>query len=209
MKSQSVIERKLGESTAFDSLLEGQADKRKPNLKVVQFAVKEIHKRAKLKFPVDPKIVLQQFSQKPYDIFIQPMERDAYGLICQATKGNEPISVFVVNQNHNKAQRRFTLAHLAAHHFWHPEETHVDKAKQRMTTNEILDRPSTADIEANEFARCLLMPTKEIHHWIDKWDVCYLDDEIIEDMSRYFGVSQISMVLRLQQIGVIRQDTLL
>lgn len=105
----------------------------------------------------------------------------------------------VINSNHAPNRKRFTWAHEIAHHVMHVPMlrggVHVDK---RILRRDELAASGTnlIEIEANNFAAELLMPTQ----WIEQlagpnFDLG--DDEAIEELAQTFQVSSAALYYRI------------
>ncbi|MEM7637977.1 MAG: ImmA/IrrE family metallo-endopeptidase [Pseudomonadota bacterium] len=105
----------------------------------------------------------------------------------------------VVNEAHVETRKRFTLAHELAHHALHTPMleggVHVDKRVLRR------DQASATgydlvEIEANNFAAELLMPTQ----WIEKLtgeDFDLGDDHAVQSLAKTFRVSSSALYFRV------------
>ena len=105
----------------------------------------------------------------------------------------------VVNDSHGNNRQRFTIAHEIGHHVLHADalvgQVHVDKLVLRR--NEVsATGKDLMEIEANNFAAELLMPTA----WLD----CYLpqdfdpeDDNLVADLAKTFEVSPAAIYYKL------------
>jgi len=105
----------------------------------------------------------------------------------------------VINSSHAPNRRRFTWAHEIAHHALHTpmlsSGVHVDK---RILRRDELAASGTnlIEIEANNFAAELLMPTQWIEQLTEP-DFDLSDDEAIEKLALTFQVSPAALYYRI------------
>ena len=59
------------------------------------------------------------------------------------------------------------------------------------------------EIEANQFAATLLMPTNLIRTELEKLDVDTYGEDVIEDLANKFGVSVQAMTIRMTSMRLI------
>jgi Zn-dependent peptidase ImmA (M78 family) len=104
-------------------------------------------------------------------------------------------------------RRRFTIAHEIGHfylrHQFEPgEHVHVDHGHVITPRN---SRSSTGvdpkEIEANQFAACLLMPTKLLEARIKALRTSSLRDSHVTLLASEFEVSEQAMTIRLSTLG--------
>lgn len=128
-----------------------------------------------------------------------PASDDISGAIVR--KGAEVI--IAVNPSHATTRRRFTIAHELGHFFLHSElMEHVDhdfRVSWRDNTS------STAvnwkEIQANQFAANLLMPTSFLQRDLNLLDK--IDDNSIRWLSKRYHVSPLAMQIRLTNLGLV------
>ena len=128
---------------------------------------------------------------------------DVSGLLL--TKGEA--KVIFVNSDHSERRKRFTIGHelghlYLAHQFEAGDHVHVDRG---ISISQRGARASTGEdpkeVEANQFAACLLMPSQlvreeaERRHRLDEDDVVAMADE--------FNVSVQAMTIRLTALGLL------
>jgi Zn-dependent peptidase ImmA (M78 family) len=115
-----------------------------------------------------------------------------------------------VQKKDSPVRKRFTIAHEIGHHFLRHqfesgEHVHVDKG------NYISQRGPRAsegidfkEIEANQFAASLLMPTKALRQKISKLPgATPLLDHHVTLLAKEFGVSEQAMTIRLTGLGLL------
>jgi Zn-dependent peptidase ImmA (M78 family) len=152
--------------------------------------------------PVDLDVVARHFNLQI--IFIS-LDDDVSGLLI--TKPDR--SCIAVREQDHKARQRFTMAHEIGHyclrHQFEPgQHVHVDRGyaiSQRNT------RSSTGtdqkEIEANQFAARLLMPTKLLQKSIRELNADHLYDIHVTKLAIKFGVSEQAMTIRLSGMGFL------
>lgn len=130
---------------------------------------------------------------------------DVSGLLI--SKGDSTV-IAVQNRDHNN-RRRFTIAHEIAHyclkHQFEPgEHVHVDRGHLITPRN---SRSSTGvdpkEIEANQFAACLLMPSKLLERRMKELRIGSLRDDQVEKLAQEFEVSEQAMTIRLSTLGYL------
>jgi len=111
--------------------------------------------------------------------------------------------------NHTQApvRQRFTIAHEIGHYLLHRGSTHlfIDK---KATVVFRRDQDSSAgeqwqEIQANQFAACLLMPKSFIERAMGSVNYKMSDEEIIESLAGLFDVSVQAMSIRLASLGYV------
>ena len=129
----------------------------------------------------------------------------------------------VVNKYQPETRKKFTTAHEFGHlilghdTLLNTQAKAVANNKQNKTNNEQLDNPSQIlfrnektsegsdwrEIEANYFAASLLMPKEILNGEIQKLmqKKFYLSEYDVYTLSNIFGVSTISMSIRLSKLG--------
>ena len=118
-------------------------------------------------------------------------------------------SDILVEASHHPNRRRFTIAHeighfVLQHQFQPGEHVHVDRGHRITLRN---SRSSTGEdameIEANQFAAALLMPSKLIAAQIKKLGVTSPLDYHITLLADQFEVSEQAMTIRLSTLGYL------
>lgn len=118
------------------------------------------------------------------------------------------VPYIVVNEKHPPTRRRFTLAHeighlYLQHHFKTEDGVHVDRGNFISFRNERTKLGTDAlEVEANQFAAALLMPTKMIQREAAKFGDLMMDTHV-DDLARTFGVSQQAMTIRLSTLKLL------
>lgn len=111
------------------------------------------------------------------------------------------VGVIGVNSLHSPNRQRFTLAHELGHIRLHRQQlengVHVDKGSLRRDSLASQGTDAT-EIEANNFAAELLMPTPILEAVLEGRHIDLEDDEFVELMAKKFKVSPIALQFRLQ-----------
>jgi Zn-dependent peptidase ImmA (M78 family) len=122
---------------------------------------------------------------------------------------NDGGSQICVKEDDFPTRQRFTIAHELGHHvlghqFESGEHVHVDKG------NFISERgPRAADgvdpkeVEANQFAACLLMPSKLLLEKVTKLGGPPLFDDDVASLAKQFEVSEHAMTIRLTTLKLL------
>lgn len=124
------------------------------------------------------------------------------GLLYRKDSRKKPI--IGVNSAHAKVRQRFTIAHELGHMILHDEPVHVDRGfsvKFRDARSSTAEH--RAEIEANQFAAEILMPTQLIRNEIKKKSIDMGDDDLLHVLANRFQVSVQAMVFRLINLGYI------
>ena len=117
--------------------------------------------------------------------------------------------VIAVNKAQSMVRKRFTVAHelghLRLHGFTSP---HADRGfKVRFRLSRTSDGSVAEEIEANQFAAELLMPTEVLMTRLSKLDVEYApagldEDNLLKKLALEFNVSQQALSIRLSNLLV-------
>lgn len=128
--------------------------------------------------------------------------------------------IIVVNEEQPKNRKKFTIAHELGHlllghdTLLNTQDTAVIHKSQKINPSQILfrnDKTSEGsdwrEIEANHFAASLLMPkeilNKEINNLMKENSSKYLSEYDVYELAKTFGVSAISMSIRLSRLGFL------
>jgi Zn-dependent peptidase ImmA (M78 family) len=144
--------------------------------------------------PVDVDYVAKRLGLR---ILYEKLAPDVSGLLITTKEGTN----IIVQTSDANARQRFTIAHEIAHHhlghhFTGSKHVHIDTlVSQRSSLSSTgLD---TKEIEANQFAASLLMPTKLIRQQIKALGANPLLDSHVTQLAKIFGVSEQAMTIRL------------
>jgi Zn-dependent peptidase ImmA (M78 family) len=130
---------------------------------------------------------------------------DVSGLLI--SKGGS--TVIAVQETDSLSRQRFTIAHEIGHfhlrHQFEPgEHVHVDRGHLITPRN---SRSSTGgdlkEIEANQFAACLLMPSSLLSGTVKALRVEPLCDDHVTHLASEFEVSEQAMTIRLSTLGYL------
>jgi Zn-dependent peptidase ImmA (M78 family) len=174
------------------------------NLKFVRLQaenVVDIHGGGRV--PIDVKAVAQSLGLEVAEADLGP---DVSGLLVS----NGATAQVYVQKKDPEVRKRFTIAHEIGHHFLKHqfesgEHVHVDKG------NYISQRGPRAsegidfkEIEANQFAASLLMPTKSLRQKIANLSgATPLLDHHVTLLAKEFGVSEQAMTIRLTGLELL------
>lgn len=166
-----------------------------------------------LTIPVDLDRVLQSLNVRVHD---EDMDDETAGVLI--VKGEQ--RHILVNKEHPKNRKRFTIAHELGHLVLHDDEANGDASGQRMFIDRqirVYQRVGEAssavyqeegslttvqqEREANSFASCLLMPAPHVTTAALERDL--FDEISVASLARNFGVSEQAMSIRLQQLQVL------
>lgn len=115
----------------------------------------------------------------------------------------------VVHESNNEKRQRFTIAHEIGHHylqhqFEKGEHVHVDRGHYISQRGpKASDGTDLKEIEANQFAASLLMPTKLIRQKVSELGGTPLLDYQVSDLAEAFNVSEQAMTIRLTTLGLL------
>lgn len=118
-------------------------------------------------------------------------------------------SCIAIRKSDPEPRKRFSIAHETAHHYlrhqFEPgEHVHVDRGHLISLRNQ---RSSTGtdlkEIEANQFAACLLMPSRLLRESIKSLSAEALYDSDITALAKEFQVSEQAMTIRLSALRLL------
>lgn len=117
-------------------------------------------------------------------------------------------AVIGVNASHHPNRRRFTIAHELGHFLLHKgEPVHVDGANVAYRLDRRDERSSSGqdefEREANLFAAELLMPKRFLDSDLATRKIDLLDDDVVTDIAREYGVSTQALTFRLMNLGLV------
>jgi len=150
--------------------------------------------------PIDVERVAKHLHLK---IAYAELGEDVSGLLI--SKGDK--TAIAIQDSDPPNRKRFTIAHEIGHfylrHQFEPgEHVHVDHGHVITPRN---SRSSTGvdpkEIEANQFAACLLMPTKLLEARIKALRTSSLRDSHVTYLANEFEVSEQAMTIRLSTLG--------
>lgn len=118
-------------------------------------------------------------------------------------RNSDSVAEIVVNKNHTEQRRRFTIAHEIGHFVLHARELlHVDDnvSAQPAFFRDAESSKATKlkEIEANQFAAELLMPSEEIQDLVkEKIEEGEAFDDAVSELADLYQVSQIAMTIKI------------
>ena len=131
----------------------------------------------------------------------EELEDDISGLLIYKNKK----AIIVVNSNHHKNRRRFTISHELAHYILHTKECDdmfVDRKPFVMHRDK---RASSGEyqkeIEANQWAAEILMPEDMIENDIDDLEIDLFDEIEVSKLAKKYQVSEQAFSFRLANLG--------
>lgn len=116
-----------------------------------------------------------------------------------------------VREGEPLVRQRFTIAHEIGHfclrHQFergdHVERVHVDEGwKVTARSNSRTAGVEPVEVEANQFAAALLMPTRLLRQRAHRYGSRQLDDSLVAELAREFRVSEQAMTIRLDALGL-------
>lgn len=113
------------------------------------------------------------------------------GISGEIKKTDEGRYIIRVNRHESKNRQRFTLAHELGHYLLHRDQIGDGIADDALYRSRL---SNALEYEANKFAADLLMPSAEVHKLLERYKHI---DNIIDYVSKYFGVSNQAAEIRL------------
>ena len=112
-----------------------------------------------------------------------------------------------VNESYSIKQKKFIVAHQLGHWFsyrykgrsyeiFKKQNCHIDYI---LNNNPITQEEAEADFEANKIALEILIPENEVRDLFEK------NKDKIDYLANFFEVSQLTMIARLQNLGLIHR----
>ncbi len=116
-----------------------------------------------------------------------------------------------VNSLESEKRQRFTIAHELGHYFLdHLQDAEVIMDTKRLYRNfESALGSKSQEVQANAFAAALLMPRSQVIKCFEEErmkDDFIEDSEIIAHLAKIFDVSEVSMSIRLNRLGLMNTD---
>jgi Zn-dependent peptidase ImmA (M78 family)/transcriptional regulator with XRE-family HTH domain len=150
--------------------------------------------RGKWKLGVDPiPNMTELLEEKGLKVLVVDLPERVSGFTCLVERPDDapPLPVIVVNKRFSLERRRLTLAHELAHRLIEPDSL-PDKDEEKAAT---------------VFASALLIPREHLLREVGKHRQAFGYREIV-GLKRLYRVSGAALLVRLQQIGVINEATL-
>jgi Zn-dependent peptidase ImmA (M78 family) len=152
--------------------------------------------------PIDVEYVAERLH---LNVAYADLGSDVSGLLI--SRGS--ITTIAVQASDHPNRQRFTIAHEIAHyclrHQFEPgEHVHVDRGHLITPRNSKSSAGvDLKEIEANQFAACLLMPSKLLQTRIKRLRATSLRDSHVTLLASEFGVSEQAMTIRLSTLGYL------
>ena len=151
--------------------------------------------------PVDVQLIATKLG---LPVVYHELGADISGLLMSA----EGRASICVRDSDPLVRQRFTIAHEIGHfvlrHQFEPgAHVHVDekwKVTARSTNRSLGVDPQ--EVEANQFAAALLMPSNLLRERAQRYGERQLDDQNVAALAREFKVSEQAMVIRLSTLGL-------
>jgi Zn-dependent peptidase ImmA (M78 family) len=173
------------------------------NLKAVHGAAESVAMQyGKDRLPIDLDAIASTLELR---ILYAELPEDVSGLLVSGPDGN----FVVVQKSDHPNRQRFTVGHEIGHHFLKHqfvpgEHVHVDRghyvSQRGPRSSTGLD---TKEIEANQFAAALLMPSRLVRQEVSRLGTAHLLDHHVSALAETFGVSEQAMTIRLSSLGVL------
>ena len=154
----------------------------------------------KNKLPIDVEKVAETLNLQ---IIRKDLGADVSGLLISG----HGVSIVAVHEDNAPKRQRFTIAHEIGHHvLGHQfgEHVHVDHGivvTPRNSKSETGADPK--EVEANQFAAALLMPSTLVEEYINSNNMRPLKDIHVEKLADAFAVSEQAMAIRLTSLGYL------
>ena len=171
----------------------------------IQRRILKILERAEIASP--PIDVFQVANLLGADVRPEFADDDISGALYRHEDG----PVIGVNASHHPHRQRFTIAHECGHLVLHDEPVYIDRtytsARPSKSTPAFLRSAvssaaiDSAEIEANQFAACLLMPKPFLIKDLQE-ETFPLTAESVEKLARSYKVSTQAMTYRLTNLDV-------
>jgi Zn-dependent peptidase ImmA (M78 family) len=138
-------------------------------------------------------------------VIFTDLDEDISGVLITGQKG----SCIAIRKSDPETRKRFSIANETAHHylrhqFEHGTHVHVDRGHLISHRN----RRSSAgtdlkEIEANQIAACLLMPSRLLRESIKSLNTVEFYDSHVTKLAKEFLVSEQAMTIRLSALGLL------
>lgn len=147
--------------------------------------------------PVDVNKIAKKLN---IEIKVKPYEGndDLSGILVRDYHG----TFIGVNALHLKPRQRFTIAHELGHFLLHEvDPLFIDKKISiYYRHSRATDGVDEKEVEANNFAGMLLIPTKFLEDDLKKEAIDILDEEVIRKLAKKYKVSEQAMSIRLARL---------
>lgn len=138
-------------------------------------------------------------------IRLEPYENDEQGLSGILFRDGDK-KIIGVNSLHAPVRQRFTIAHEIGHLVLHDEDLFVDGTSYTISRDRNSSRAiDQKEIDANQFAACLLMPKEFLAQRLEKGRVVALSK--LCELAEEFRVSTEAMTFRLTNLNYAIDQT--
>jgi Zn-dependent peptidase ImmA (M78 family) len=160
------------------------------------------HRYSHDQYPVDVKAIAGALGLK---ILYEELPDEVSGLLVTGPSGN----FIIVQKGDSEHRKRFTIGHEIAHfslghRFAKGEHVHVDRGHY---VSQRGPRSSTGldpkEVEANQFAASLLMPSRLLQKAMARLRAQPLLDYHVSSLAEAFQVSEQAMTIRLTSLGYL------
>jgi Zn-dependent peptidase ImmA (M78 family) len=154
------------------------------------------------KTPVDVAAVAKRLGLQ---VIFTDLSEDISGVLITGKQG----SCIAVRKSDSETRKRFSIAHETAHHclrhqFEPGEHVHVDRGHLiSHRSHRSSAGTDLKEIEANQFAACLLMPSRLLRESIKSLNAVQLYDSHVTALAKEFQVSEQAMTIRLSTLGLL------
>ena len=152
--------------------------------------------------PIDVKTIAKALN---LSVVEAELDDDVSGLLVAKQNSDDQVHIFV-NKTDSLVRKRFTISHEIGHHVlghkFEDSGVHVDRGNHvipRKTNSGIIEQ---REVEANEFAACLLMPSKLVLTLVKEISGPFFDHHVTE-LATTFKVSEQAMTIRLSRLGIL------
>jgi Zn-dependent peptidase ImmA (M78 family) len=128
-------------------------------------------------------------------IFVVPLGGDGIAGAYQSKLGQEWV---IINVDNSVERQRFTLAHEFGHHY-------LGHGSTFDTTAYLADR-QPKEVQANYFAGALLVSPAALDQALERLDRPQIEFDVLVALAVYFGISSMSMRIRLETLGRLRRS---
>lgn len=160
-------------------------------------AVKLLNKAQLFHSPIDVQKLAMDYLE--IDLQFEELDDEVSGFLL--VEGDQ--STIVINDLQHPNRQRFTIAHEIGHHTLHRQNRPLFLDKQyrinrdeNSSTGECLE-----EMQANQFAATLLMPSDLIEKEINRLQLDLMDENDAYLLANKFKVSQQAMGFRLAKLG--------
>lgn len=177
----------------------GEMTKANEKISICKKAEEVRHDYGITDFPVEPTLIAKELKIEIKEVGFK--KHDGYVVSGGIIKDNSNFIIYVNNQD-SMNRKRFTIAHELGHYFLN----HLDNKGQYVDLHrEATYIKSQEEIEADEFAACLLMPETLIKEKFNILSILKFDkDTIVDKLANSFFVSQSAMKYRLVNLNLIK-----